>query len=70
VHNTAINVLGARVAADAVLPKLRGTGVHATSITITASTGSAPRFEPAEIANAYLELDQQPETEWQPELVY
>jgi short-subunit dehydrogenase len=113
VHNTAINVLGARVAADAVLPKLRdgrgtllftgggyalhptkkfaslsvgkaglrayvemlhdqltGTGVHATSITITASIGSAPRFEPAEIAKAYLELDQQPESEWQHELVY
>jgi NAD(P)-dependent dehydrogenase (short-subunit alcohol dehydrogenase family) len=112
-HNTAINILGARVAADAILPELRdgrgtllftgggyalhpskkfaspsvgkaglrayvdmlhdqlaGTGVHATSVTITATIGSAPRFEPAEIAKAYLELDNQAETEWQHELVY
>ena len=112
-YNTAINILGARVAADAVLPELRdgrgtllftgggyalhpskkfaslsvgkaglrayvdmlhdqlaGTGVHATSVTITATIGSAPRFEPTEIAKAYLELDNQPEAEWQHELVY
>ena len=98
-HNTAINILGARVAADAILPELRdgrgtllftgggyalhpskkfaslsvgkaglrayvdmlhdqlaGTGVHATSVTITATIGSAPRFEPAVIARSYLEL--------------
>ena len=112
-YNMAINVLGARVAADAVLPELRdgrgtllftgggyalhpskkfaslsvgkaglrayvevlhdqlaGTGVHATSVTITATIGSAPRFEPAEIAKAYLELDNQADAEWQHELVY
>ena len=112
-NNTAINILGARVVADAVLPELRdgrgtllftgggyalhpskkfaslsvgkaclrayvqmlhdqlaGTGVHAASITITAGIGSAPHFEPAEIAKAYLEPDQQPEGEWQHELVY
>jgi NAD(P)-dependent dehydrogenase (short-subunit alcohol dehydrogenase family) len=113
-QNTAINVLGARVAADAVLPALRdgrgtllftgggyalhpskkfaslsvgkaalrayaqllhdqlaGTGVHATSITITAEIGSGdPRFDPAVIARSYLDLHQQPETEWQHELVY
>ena len=111
--NTAVNILGARVAADAVLPKLRdgrgtllftgggyalhppkkfasvsvgkaglrayvdmlpdqlaGTGVHATSVTITATIGSAPHYEPAEIAKAYLELENQAETEWQHELVY
>jgi len=110
---TAVNVLGARVAADALLPELRdgrgsllftgggyalhpskefaslsvgkaalrayvqvlhetlvGTGVHATSVTITAAIGSEPRFEPGTIAKAYLELDNQPETEWQHELVY
>jgi len=109
---TAVNVLGARVAADAVLPLLRGgrgsllftgggyalhpskefaslsvgkaalrayvqvlhealvgTGVHATSVTITASIGSEARFEPAELAKAYLELHNQPESEWQPELM-
>ena len=113
IFGNAGHILGARVAADAVLPKLRdgrgtllftgggyalhpskkfaslsvgkaglrayvevlhdqlaGTGVHATSITITASIGSAPRFEPAEIAKAYLELGNQAETEWQHELVY
>jgi len=113
-HVTAINVLGARVAADAVLPQLRdgrgtllftgggyalhpsrkfsslsvgkaalrayvhvlhdqlaGTGVHATSVTITAEIGSGdPRFDPAVIARAYLELHGQPATEWQHELVY
>jgi short-subunit dehydrogenase len=111
---TAINVLGARVAADAVLPQLRdgrgtllftgggyalhpskkfaslsvgkaalraytqvlhdelaGTGVHATSITITKEIGSGdPRFDPAAIAQAYLELHNQPMAEWRHELVY
>ena len=111
---TAINVLGARVAADAVLPQLRdgrgtmlftgggyalrpsrkfsslsvgkaalrayvhvlhdelaGTGVHATSITITSEIGSGdPRFDPATIAQSYLELHNQPAADWQHELVY
>ncbi|MEN1889546.1 hypothetical protein [Streptomyces mirabilis] len=109
----AIDVLGARVAADAVLPELRdgrgtllfagggyalhpskkysslsvgkaalrtyvqllheelaGTGVHATSITIMKTIGSEPRFEPATLAQAYLGLTKQPESEWQHELVY
>ncbi|MGY5052282.1 SDR family NAD(P)-dependent oxidoreductase [Streptomyces sp. 900105755] len=113
VTNMAIDVLGARVAADAVLPELRdgrgtllfagggyalhpskkysslsvgkaalrtyvqllheelaGTGVHATSITITKTIGSEPRFEPATLAQAYLALTKQPESEWQHELVY
>ena len=112
-HNTAINILGARVAADAVLPELRdgrgtllftgggyalhpskkftslsvgkaglrayvhmlhdqlaGTGVHATSVTITAGIGGEGRFDPAVIARSYLELHTQPETGWQDELVY
>jgi short-subunit dehydrogenase len=112
-QNTAVNILGARVAADAVLPSLRdgrgtllftgggyalhpskkfaslsvgkaglrayvqvlhdqltGTGVHATSVTITATIGSSDHFEPAEIAKAYLQLEEQPEAEWQHELVY
>jgi NAD(P)-dependent dehydrogenase (short-subunit alcohol dehydrogenase family) len=109
---TAVRVLGARVAANAVLPELRdgrgsllftgggfalhptkeyaslsvgkaalrayvqvlhdqlaGTGVHATSVTITKGVGSEPRFDAAALAQAYLELHNQPETEWQPELV-
>jgi NAD(P)-dependent dehydrogenase (short-subunit alcohol dehydrogenase family) len=111
--NTAVDVLGARVAADAVLQELRdgrgsllftgggyalhpstkfsslsvgkaalrayvqllhdqlaGTGVHATSVTITKTIGSEPRFEPATLAQAYLSLTKQPESEWQHELVY
>jgi NADP-dependent 3-hydroxy acid dehydrogenase YdfG len=110
---TAINVLGARVAANAVLPELRdgrgsllftgggyalhpskdfaslsvgkaalrayvqvlhnqlaGTGVHATSVTITNEIGNGEaRFEPAVLAQAYLELHNQPEGEWQHELM-
>jgi NADP-dependent 3-hydroxy acid dehydrogenase YdfG len=112
-HVTAINVLGARVAANAVLPELRdghgsllftgggyalapakdyaslsvgkaalrayvnvlhdqlaGTGVHATSVTIMQEIGSGvPRFDPAVLAQGYLELHHQPDTEWQHELV-
>jgi NAD(P)-dependent dehydrogenase (short-subunit alcohol dehydrogenase family) len=109
---TAIRVLGARVAANAVLPELRdgrgsllftgggfalhpskeyaslsvgkaalrayvqvlhdqlaGTRVHATTVTITKGIGSEPRFDAAALAQVYLELHNQPETEWQPELV-
>jgi NAD(P)-dependent dehydrogenase (short-subunit alcohol dehydrogenase family) len=108
----AANVLGARVAANAVLPELRdgrgsllftgggwalhpareyaslsvgkaalrayvqvlhdqlaGTGVHATSVTITKAIGTEARFEPSALAQAYVDLDGQPEAEWQPELV-
>ncbi|MFD5749737.1 SDR family oxidoreductase [Streptomyces sp. NPDC127033] len=110
---TAVNVLGARVAADAVLPHLRegrgsllftggglalfpspqytslsvgkaalrayvqalhmqlaGTGVHATSVTIAGAIGGGEeRFDPAVVAQAYLDLHQQPETQWQHELL-
>ncbi|MBW8801483.1 MAG: SDR family NAD(P)-dependent oxidoreductase [Streptomyces sp.] len=113
VDNAAINVLGARIAANAVLPELRdgrgsllftgggyalhpsrefaslsvgkaalrgyvhvlhdqlaGTGVHATSVTITSDIGGGnARFDPAVLAQAYLELHHQPETEWQHELM-
>ena len=113
-HSLAVNVLGARVAASAVLPELRdgrgsllfagggyavhptkkyssvsvgkaalrayvqvlaqelaGTGVHATYVRIgkTLGTGEA-RYEPAALAQAYLDLHNQPESEWQDELVY
>jgi len=111
-NGTAVRVLGARVAANAVLPGLRdgrgsllftgggfalhpnkeyaslsvgkaalrayvqvlhdqlaGTGVHATIVTITKGIGSEARFDAAALAQAYLELHNQPETEWQPELV-
>lgn len=110
---TAVNVLGARIAADAVLPELRngrgsllftgggyalspsrehaslsvgkaalrayvhvlhdrlaGTGVHATSVTITGDIGGGEAsFDPAVLARAYLELHNQPEAAWQHELM-
>ena len=59
-----------RACVEVLHGQLAGTDVHATSITITATIGGAPHFEPAEIAEAYLELDNQAETEWQHELVY
>jgi NADP-dependent 3-hydroxy acid dehydrogenase YdfG len=111
-NGTAVRVLGARIAANAVLPELRdgrgsllftgggfalhpskeyaslsvgkaalrayvqvlhdqlaGTAVHATIVTITKGIGSEPRFDPAALAETYLELHSQPETEWQAELV-
>jgi len=111
---TAVNILGARVAANAVLPELRdgrgsllftgggwathplkefaslsvgkaglrayakvlheqlaGTPVHVTTVTVTAALGEGdPRFEPAVLAQTYLALHNQPESEWQDELVY
>lgn len=111
-NGIAIRVLGARVAANAVLPELRdgrgsllftgggfalhpsreyaslsvgkaalrayvyvlhdqlaGTGVHATTVTITKGIGSEPRFDAAVLARTYVDVHHQPETEWQPELV-
>ena len=61
---------GLRAYVQMLHDELAGTGVHATSVTITATIGSAPRFEPTEIAKAYLELENQAETEWQHELAY
>jgi len=49
--------------------QLTGTSVRATSVTITKGIGSGPRFEAAVLAQAYLDLHNQPQTEWQPELV-
>jgi short-subunit dehydrogenase len=109
----AVDVLGAKVAAETVLPELRdgrgsllftggglalqpapefaslsvgkaalrayvqalhahltGTGVHATSVTIAGSIGGGEqRFDPAVLAQVYLDLHHQPDTDWQPELV-
>jgi hypothetical protein len=45
------------------------TGVHATIVTITKGIGSKARFDSAALAQAYLELHNQPETERQAELV-
>jgi hypothetical protein len=47
---------GLRAYVQMLHEQLAGTGVHATSVAITASIGSEPRFEP--------------ETEWKHEPVY
>jgi hypothetical protein len=49
--------------------QLAGTSVHATIVTITKGIGSEPRFKAAALAQAYLQLHHQPQTEWQTELV-
>jgi hypothetical protein len=49
--------------------QLAGTSVHATIVTITKGIGSEPRFDSAALAQTYLELHNQPGTEWQPELI-
>jgi len=49
--------------------QMAGTRVHATTVTITKGIGSEPRFDAAALAQVYLELHNQPQTEWQPELV-
>jgi hypothetical protein len=43
--------------------------VRATIVTITNGIGSEPRFDATALAQAYLHLCNQPQTEWQPELV-
>ena len=112
-HAFAVNVLGAKVAAETVYPALRdgrgsllftggglalnpsaqyaslsvgkaalrayvqtlhaqlaGTGVHATSVTITGHIGGGDeRFDPAVLAQAYLDLHHQPPADWQHELL-
>ena len=112
-HALAVNVLGAKVAAETIYPALRdgrgsllftggglalhpsaqyaslsvgkaalrtyvqtlhdqlaGTGVHATSITITGNIGGGEeRFDPAVLAQAYLDLHHQPHADWQHELL-
>ena len=112
-HALAVNVLGAKIAAETVHPALRdgrgsllftggglalnpsaqyaslsigkaalrayvqtlhallaGTGVHATSVTITGHIGGGDaRFDPAVLAQAYLDLHHQPPGDWQHELL-
>jgi NADP-dependent 3-hydroxy acid dehydrogenase YdfG len=61
---------GIRAYAQALHAHLAGTGVHATSVTIAGFIGAGePRFEPAVLAQAYLDLHHQPDTDWQDELL-
>ncbi|WP_159403827.1 hypothetical protein [Streptomyces sp. NRRL S-646] len=44
--------------------------MHATSVTIAGAIGGGEtRFDPAVLAQAYLDLHHQPESEWQHELL-
>jgi NAD(P)-dependent dehydrogenase (short-subunit alcohol dehydrogenase family) len=59
-----------RAYVQALDAQLNGTGVHATSVTIAGSIGGGEeRFEPAALAQDYLDLHHQPDTEWQHELL-
>lgn len=60
---------GLRAYVQVLHDQLAATGVHVTSVMITQALGSEPRYEPAVIARSYLELHNQPESEWQPELM-
>jgi NAD(P)-dependent dehydrogenase (short-subunit alcohol dehydrogenase family) len=62
---------GLRAFAQALHEDQRGSGVHVSSVTIAGYIGSGePRFEPENIAQAYLDLHHQTEDQWQNELVY
>ncbi|MEU9438124.1 hypothetical protein [Streptomyces sp. NPDC048252] len=55
---------------QALHAQLAGTGVHATSSpSPERSGGGETRFDPAVLAQAYLDLHHQPESEWQHELL-
>ncbi|MER5669522.1 SDR family NAD(P)-dependent oxidoreductase [Streptomyces mirabilis] len=113
-HTLAVNVTGAVVAAQTVLPLLRdgrgsllftggglaldpspeytslsvskaslrayvqslhkqqqGSDVHVTTVTVGGFIGGDnPRFSPEKLAAAYLNLHQQPQDQWQAELLY
>ena len=50
--------------------ELAGTGVHATVVTITGPVGDGQaEFKPDSIAQQCVQLEKQPESQWQPELV-
>ncbi len=49
----------------------RGSGVHASTVTIAGYIGGKdPRFSPEALAAAYLDLHHQPQDQWQAELLY
>lgn len=49
---------------------LRGTGVHATTVTIEGGIGSRPHFDPDLIAQTYLDLHRQDPAQWEAEFEY
>ncbi|MFB7497444.1 SDR family NAD(P)-dependent oxidoreductase [Streptomyces sp. NPDC056161] len=49
----------------------QGSGVHVTTVTVAGYIGGEdPRFAPASLAAAYLDLHHQPQDQWQAELLY
>ncbi|WP_043677645.1 SDR family NAD(P)-dependent oxidoreductase [Streptomyces xylophagus] len=49
----------------------QGSGVHVTTVTVAGAIGGDnPRFSPENLAAAYLNLHQQPQDQWEAELLY
>lgn len=49
----------------------QGSGVHVTTVTVAGAIGGDnPRFSPENLAPAYLNLHQQPQDQWEAELLY
>ncbi|MBX9719565.1 MAG: SDR family NAD(P)-dependent oxidoreductase [Microbacteriaceae bacterium] len=65
-----ITKAGLRAYAYSLHDDLRGTGVHATTITIEGGIGSRPHFAAERIAQTYLDLHRQDPSEWTAELEY
>ncbi|MFG2725682.1 SDR family oxidoreductase [Streptomyces canus] len=60
-----------RAYVQALHEDLRGSGVHASTVTVSGYIGGEdPRFAPDVLAAAYLDLHHQPQDQWQAELVY
>ena len=66
----AITKAGLRAFAYSLHDDLRGTGVHATTVTIEGGIGSRPHFAPDLIAKTYLDLHFQDPALWQAEFEY
>lgn len=65
-----ITKAGLRAYAYSLFDDLRGTGVHATTVTIEGGIGSRPHFDADLIAQTYLALHRQPESQWAAEFEY
>ena len=60
-----------RAYVQALHKQQRGSGVHVATVTIGGFIGGGdPRFSPENLAAAYLNLHQQPQDQWQAELLY
>ncbi|MFJ2828808.1 SDR family NAD(P)-dependent oxidoreductase [Streptomyces sp. NPDC087263] len=60
-----------RAYVQALHKQQQGSDVHVTTVTVSGSIGGDnPRFSPGTLAAAYLNLHQQPQDQWQAELLY